>query len=97
MRSAVAKAHVAGGKRIRLDVEIDDDAKEIVSMRITGDFFLLPEEAIADMEKIFAGMSIPVDTAGIERSVRGFLAGRHARLVGATPEAIAQLAKEATS
>ncbi|MBS7657259.1 hypothetical protein KEJ33_04980 [Candidatus Bathyarchaeota archaeon] len=51
-----AQLKVEGGKLIKVQLEIED--KKIKKVKITGDFFLHPEELIDDMEKAVAGASL---------------------------------------
>ena len=50
------KAIIKEGKLIRVKAKFDNDV--IKSIRITGDFFLHPEEAIEDIEKTLIGSRI---------------------------------------
>jgi len=47
---------VPNGKLIRLCAELDGN--ELRSVKITGDFFLHPEEKIADLERSLAGQKL---------------------------------------
>jgi lipoate---protein ligase len=47
---------VPGGKLIRIDAEIIEG--RIKDIKISGDFFIHPEESIAEMEKGLLGMKL---------------------------------------
>ena len=47
---------IPGGKLICARVEVEDD--KIASLMISGDFFLLPETALEDLEGQLLGMEI---------------------------------------
>ena len=51
-----ASEKAAGGKLVRL--ELEHDGSRILRAKITGDFFLHPEDALGEMEKSIVGMQI---------------------------------------
>lgn len=57
---------VPGGKLVIAEFEIQAD--RLVNVRITGDFFLFPEDAIAMMVDVFEGL--PASTAKSEMAAR---------------------------
>jgi lipoate---protein ligase len=42
---------VPNGKLLKISLKYDDRARQILDLRITGDFFAYPEEAIEILEK----------------------------------------------
>jgi lipoate---protein ligase len=70
---------VAGGKLLRLQADIKNDA--VIDISINGDFFIYPEEAIADIEKILAGKKI----GEIEAVLQKFLNARNLEIIGFRP------------
>ena len=58
MRSCFSEFKVPNGKLLKVSVSFDD---VIHSVRITGDFFLYPEELIIDLEE--SVNLLPVDTS----------------------------------
>ena len=42
-------------------IDFDISGNKISYIKITGDFFLFPETAINDIEKLFKGMHMPLD------------------------------------
>ena len=69
---------VPGGKLIAAEAEAEGG--RIVRVKITGDFFMHPEEAIEDLEGSLTG--VPVDEGSLEEAVNGFFGGRSIELIG---------------
>ena len=60
-----------GGKLLRVRMTVSaDDVPIIQTIRITGDFFMHPEEAIEDLEQLLTG--VPLDEAALRARVRTF-------------------------
>lgn len=81
-----AQLKVEGGKLIKVQLEIED--KKIKKVKITGDFFLHPEELIDDMEKAVAGAML--DEKVIADRIKEFILKNKAVLLGASPEDFAR-------
>ncbi|HUB92838.1 MAG TPA: lipoate protein ligase C-terminal domain-containing protein [Candidatus Saccharimonadales bacterium] len=88
----VSKYKVPGGKLI--EVRIDYEGS-ITKAEILGDFFLYPEESIADIEKSLVGVGIGEDEAAISERISKAARTRKAEMVGITSEAIAKAVKMA--
>ena len=69
-----------GGKLIRCFLTIQDD--KINSIKITGDFFLHPEEKIFELEEILTGCQI-TESLISQRLTKFF---KNATLIGASPQ-----------
>jgi lipoate-protein ligase A len=69
------------GKLLRLDLEMDRVIKRI---RISGDFFMHPEEAIDDIEHLLTGLR--VDEAG--EKLEKYIKENDVQLVGIRPKDI---------
>ncbi|RLE50074.1 MAG: lipoate--protein ligase family protein [Candidatus Methanomethylicota archaeon] len=69
---------VSGGKMIRARIAFD---REILDVRISGDFFLYPEEAIHELEKQVKEARSEED---IMRLVEAFFREKHVVVVGAS-------------
>lgn len=74
---------VPGGKLIRVDVTCSDRIEQV---RITGDFFLHPEETLEALETALTGVPLPLDRAALAARLAAILAEQEATLFGATPE-----------
>lgn len=58
-------------------------------VEITGDFFLHPEDAVADVERSLAGLPLPCDEADVRARICAALG--NATLIGASPEDLARM------
>jgi len=84
MGKAVYK--VEGGKMIR--VQLTERGGRIQEVRITGDFFLHPEELIEDLETALVGQ--PLRESDLADSIRRLVEERGATLLGASPRDFAR-------
>ena len=78
---------VPGGKLICAKVEVENE--KIASLQISGDFFLLPETDLEDLEVKLIGMA--TDPDAIKEIVSSFFGERNTTIVGASPEAFAHV------
>ena len=81
-RTLTADYKAPGGKLIR--VMITEDSGIIRRVQITGDFFLLPEESLTQLEQALIGSMIT--EAALKRVVDGFFAETQAQGLGVAPE-----------
>jgi lipoate-protein ligase A len=81
-----AEYKVAGGKLIR--VQLVKKETMIEKVKITGDFFLHPEELIEDLEEALVGQAINV--SNLDEFIGAFIKRRGATLLGASPEDFAK-------
>ena len=88
----VASEKVVGGKLVRVKVTYDD---VITDVKITGDFFLHPEEKIEDIEKSLFGVKVNADEKVFVEIINDVVKENNIELIGVTPEAIAKVIKEA--
>ncbi|NPA48263.1 MAG: lipoate--protein ligase family protein [Thermococci archaeon] len=72
--------HKASKGLIRIEFDVVDGRAE--NVRITGDFFMYPEEAVEELEGELEGK--PVDT--LDYVIRGFFSGRDVETPGAAPD-----------
>ena len=84
MRKAEYK--VAGGKLVRVQLVKKDSMIEKV--KITGDFFLHPEELIEDLEEALVGQALNV--SNLDEFIGAFIERRGGTLLGASPEDFAK-------
>lgn len=96
--SAVERAHrdedvphgeykVPGGKLVVVDVTVDPDRHVIGDASVNGDFFLEPDEALADINHALVGLPTDASRATIAEAVRSGLRAE-AELFGFDPEAV---------
>ena len=76
---------VPGGKLVVVDLEVRDG--RIADFHLAGDFFLEPDDALADIDAAVNGLPDTTDAAGIAAAVRAALP-EGAALLGFTPESV---------
>lgn len=81
-----------GGKLVAVDFEVGDGV--LRDVRVHGDFFLYPEEALADIVGALEGMDVELSESEIAWRVRAALP-RDAELLGSSPEAIGAAVRRA--
>ena len=81
-----------GGKLIAVDFDVVDG--ELRNAVVSGDFFLYPEEALADLTGALEGLPIELSETEIAERVRLALP-RDAELLGSSPEAIGAAVRRA--
>ena len=87
-----ASKKVEGGKLVRVSVE---GGYIIENVRITGDFFLHPEEAIDDLETAIVNCHMSDSEGMICEQLKKTIKQKNIELVGITPESLASVVKEA--
>ena len=85
MPSSIYK--VPNGKLIKLFFEIKEN--KITEFRLTGDFFIYPEEAIYDIENFLIGKSIE-DRKNLETELGDFINIKKIELFGVNCESIVE-------
>ena len=91
MEGAAAEK-VAGGKLVRIKVNYDDVVRDI---RIYGDFFLHPEDAIEDIEKSLLGLKSNADESLIQSIISEVVEAKGIQMLGITPEVLTKVIKKA--
>ena len=86
---------ISGGKLVCVEVWAEGGTVSVV--KITGDFFLHPEEEISGMEAALVGIPLSMPEADVARLLSGFLKAANATLIGAAPEDIARIFRRAVS
>lgn len=81
------------GKMLRLDVTYTD---HIESLKITGDFFLHPEETLDEIVSELTGVTVPFQKDVLRRKTRYILESNEAEMIGITVEDIINTLEEAT-
>ena len=84
---------VPGGKLLCAKVEVQDD--KIVFLQISGDFFLLPETDLEDLEGQL--LELEIDPESIREKVVTFFTERKTTIVGASPKDFAHVINTAIS
>ncbi len=83
---------VAGGKLVRVDLELAEG--RLTDVRLSGDFFLEPDEALDAINEALTGLPVGASAEEIAVATRRALPG-DAVLVGFTPEAVALAVRRA--
>ena len=83
---------VPGGKLVVVDLEVDEGL--ITDFHLAGDFFLEPDDALADIDAAVTGLPVESDVATIAAAVRGALPPG-AQLLGFTPESVGTAVRRA--
>lgn len=81
-----AEYKVEGGKLVKAQVTVDGD--KIGKVKITGDFFLHPEDFLEELEEAVVGS--PLEEASLAKLIRGLAEKRNATLLGVSPEDFAK-------
>jgi len=87
-----AKQKVKEGKVVKVEVDCDDFIRNV---RITGDFFLHPEDILEEIEKSMVGLERNADEETITSNILKVTADRDVQMIGISPGSIARLIKEA--
>ena len=88
------KVKVKEGKIVKVEVEVEVD-DIIKKLRITGDFFLHPEEVLDDIEKSIVGLKKDVSFDTIVLKIQNIVKDHNTQMIGISPESIAEVLKEA--
>ncbi len=87
-----AQRKVPGGKLVRVDVVCEQ--KVISKIRITGDFFVYPEEALASIERDLEAIGLSGTEAELEELVESTVSASNARLIGFSTKDLAEMLRE---
>jgi len=87
-----AKQKVKEGKVVKVELDCDELIRNV---RITGDFFLHPEDILEEIEKSIVGLERNADVWTIISSIQRALQSRDVQMIGISPESIALLIREA--
>lgn len=88
----IASQKVKEGKLIKVEVECDEFIKKI---KITGDFFLHPEDVLEKIEKSILGLEKDAGTEEIASRIHKIVEANDVQMIGVSPESLAQVIKEA--
>jgi lipoate-protein ligase A len=88
-----AAEKVKDGKLVRARVE--HDGVRLTSVRISGDFYLYPEEGLSELERALEGAKLSDDEPALADRVQWAAHEHGLQLVGLTPQAVARVVLEA--
>ncbi len=83
---------VPGGKLVVVDLDVVDG--RLANVRLAGDFFLEPDEALDAIDRALTGLPVETDATAIARIVREALP-EGAVLLGFSPESVATVVRRA--
>ncbi|CAP42832.1 lipoate--protein ligase A [Bordetella petrii] len=83
---------VPGGKLVVVDLEVE--AGRLARVRLSGDFFLEPPEALEAINQALCGLPADADEARLAEAVQAGLPGE-AELFGFSPQAVAVTVRRA--
>jgi len=95
VRRGFASEKVKGGKLVQVRVDVDEDV--VKNVRITGDFFLHPEEVLEEIEESLVGVGVFEQEETILERLKRVIKEREAILVGFSAEGLVRVFKEAVS
>lgn len=87
-----AKQKVKEGKVVKVEIDYNTVIKDV---RITGDFFLHPEDILEEIEDCIIGLDKTVSEEDIVSGIQRATAGKYVQMIGISPESIALLIREA--
>lgn len=88
----IAKQKVKEGKLVKVEIEYDGSIRKL---KITGDFFLHPEDILERIEKSMLGLKKDVSVETIASKIHGIAEAHDAQMIGIGPESLACVIKEA--
>ena len=88
----IASQKVKEGKLVKAEVEFDGVIKKI---KITGDFFLHPEDILEKIEKSILGLGKDASTETIASRIHEITEANDAQMIGVSPESLALVIREA--
>ncbi|VVC02566.1 Uncharacterised protein [Candidatus Bilamarchaeum dharawalense] len=83
---------IPNGKLVAVDVIVS--AGKVVSMKITGDFFLYPEEQITALEAAFVGVSPSLSDSELSDRIKQAI--KNAELIGVSVDDLIRIFRKAT-
>ncbi len=81
-----AEYKVPGGKLVMVKLECGE---RITKIKVLGDFFLYPEEALRKIEESLVGMGKGATEKELSERITAAASDSNAELIGVTPQAIA--------
>lgn len=88
----IASQKVREGKLVKVEIECGESISKI---KITGDFFLHPEDVLEEIERSMLGLRKDADTEDIASRIRSTAEAHGAQMIGIGAESLASVIKEA--
>ncbi|NPV75400.1 MAG: hypothetical protein HPY59_03395 [Anaerolineae bacterium] len=93
LKQGKAIKKIPGGKLVRVDVTYSPARLE--SVKITGDFFLHPEDLLVAMENRLTGAALPLSKPQMASDLQALLDEQGATLIGFSPADLMDILEEA--
>ncbi len=87
-----ARQKVKEGKLVKAEIEYDEG---VTKVKITGDFFLHPEETLEKIEQSMIGLKKDASVESIIHNIRRIAEADDTVMIGIGPESLALVIKEA--
>jgi len=87
-----AKQKVKEGKLVKAEVEYDGFIRRI---KITGDFFMHPEDALEKIEKSMPGLKKDASMENIVSKIHSVIEAEDVQMIGISKESLALVIREA--
>lgn len=87
------ESKVEGGKLVRMELHLSDG--KVTSIKITGDFFIHPEDSLQIIEKAFLSLDPKEKTDLLEIRLTDLVTSQGIQMLGVTPKALASIFSEA--
>ena len=94
MAEKTIERKIPGGKLVRLDVTFSN---RIENLKITGDFFLHPEEMLDVLVNACIGLPIPFDAETLKKNLNLAMQNMNAEFIGVAIEDLISMLEEAVS
>jgi len=92
MKTGSITKKIIGGKLVRVDVEIEDHK---VRAKLTGDFFLHPEDTLEMIVEVLDRAALPPDHDFLVKEINRVMSENQAQLIGASADDIVTIFEEA--
>lgn len=89
---ACSSQKVKEGKIVKVEVEFDN---VITKIKITGDFFLHPEDVLDDIERSLPGLKKDAGFETLAYEIHKIVNDHDAQMIGISPESLALSIQEA--
>ncbi|HEY9246128.1 MAG TPA: hypothetical protein VIO11_04700 [Candidatus Methanoperedens sp.] len=87
-----ASRKVKEGKLVKVEIEYDSNIKKV---KITGDFFMIPEEVVDKIEKSMLGLEKDVSMETIVERIETVAKAHNVLMIGIGTYSLAQVIREA--
>ena len=94
MAEKTIERKIPGGKLVRLEIAY---SQRIENVKITGDFFLHPEEMLDILVKACIGLPIPFNADTLKKNLTLAMQNQNAQFIGVSIDDLISMLKEAVS